>query len=438
MIGADMLLQMFGLGLFLLATLALGVWVGVAILATAVLGLALFTAAPPEKVLSTAIWGATANWPLTALPMFIWMGEILFRTRLAESMFRALTPWFQSVPGGLLHINVASSALFAAVSGSSAATAATIGRLTLPELARRGYDQRAAMGSLAASGTLGMLIPPSIVLIVYGVAAEVSIARLFMAGVIPGVLLATLFSGYIVVVARLGALKSPLGPEDAVATWADRFRSLVDLTPILMLIALVIGSIYSGLATPTEAAAVGVVGALAIAGWSGTLNGATLRQSLISAVVTSTMIMFILAAAATLSIMLGLARIPPALAGLVTRAEMSGPELIVILTLGFIVLGCFLDGISIVLLTTALILPAATAVGIDPIWFGIYLVVVVEMSQITPPVGFNLFVVQGLTGADMLQVARASLPYFVVMVAFVALILVFPEIVTFLPNTMLN
>jgi len=420
----------------LLATLALGVWVSLSIFLTACLGLALYTPAPVVKVVTTTVWGALANWSLTALPLFIWMGEILYRTRLAEGLFRALAPCVGRLYGGLLHVNVAGGALFAAVSGSSAATAATVGRLSIPELTRRGYDRRSAMGSLAASGTLGMLIPPSIVMIVYGVAAEVSIARLFIAGILPGIALAALFSAYIMLEDRLRPVaqrrREPRVP------WREALRSLGGLAPVLFLMLLVIGSIYSGIATPTEAAAVGVVGALIIAACSRTLSLGRFLESLAAAARSSTMIIFIIAGASVLATMMGLSGMPAKLAAGIVAVRMSPAELIAILTLAFILLGCFLDGISIVLLSTALIMPAVSAAGIDPVWFGVYLVVVVEMSQITPPVGFNLFVVQGLTGEDILTVAKAALPYFFVMVLFVAILMLFPSLATFLPRQMLG
>lgn len=422
--------------LILIAALACGIWVALAIFLTSFLGLVMYTPAPVEKVVATTIWGALANWSLTALPLFIWMGEILYRTKLAEGLFRALAPCVGRLYGGLLHVNVVGGTLFAAVSGSSAATAATVGRLSIPELISRGYDRRSAMGSLAASGTLGMLIPPSIVMIVYGVAAEVSIARLFIAGILPGLLLAVLFSAYLMLEDRMRP--AALRRNEPKVPLPQALRSLAGLAPVLFLMTFVIGSIYTGIATPTEAAAVGVIGALLISLWSRTLNRVAFLESLAAAVKSSTMIIFITAGASVLSVMMGLSGMPAKMAASIAESQISPVTLIVILTLAFIVLGCFLDGISIVLLSTALIMPAVLAAGIDPIWFGVYLVLVVEMSQITPPVGFNLFVVQGLTGDHILTVARAALPYFIVMVLFIAVLMLFPAIATFLPKHMLG
>lgn len=432
----DLTLSFAVLIVVLIAALASGVWVALAILLTACLGLAVYTPAPVEKVIITTIWGSLANWSLTALPMFIWMGEILYRTRLAEGLFRALAPLVGRLPGGLLHVNVIGGTLFAAVSGSSAATAATVGRLTIPELIRRGYDRKSAMGSLAASGTLGMLIPPSIVMIVYGVSAEVSIARLFIAGIIPGLVLAGLFALYIIVEDLLRpAAERRVEPR---VPFRVAMRDLMGLAPVLFLMLLVIGSIYVGIATPTEAAAIGVIGALIISATSRTLTLKAFLDSLSTAAKTSTMIIFIVGAASVLATMMGLSGMPLKLAGAVKDSQMSAVALIGVLTVAFILLGCFLDGISIVLLSTAMIMPAVLAAGINPIWFGIYLVIVVEMSQITPPIGFNLFVVQGLTGDDIMTVAKAAFPYFMVMLAFIGILLVFPSLATFLPNRMLG
>ncbi|WP_420821242.1 TRAP transporter large permease [Ramlibacter rhizophilus] len=417
--------------LFLL--LALGVWIGPALLAVGIVGMYL-SDAPAGAILATTSWSSSASWTMTALPLFIWMGEILFRTRLSDDMFAGLAPWVERLPGRLLHANVLGCGIFAAVSGSSAATAATIGRISLPELKSRGYPESLAIGSLAGSGTLGLLIPPSIIMIVYGVAAQVSVARLFIAGVVPGLLLMLLFSGYLVVWSLLnrGAIpvsshRQPLG---------ERLRATFRLLPVVLLIVAVIGSIYAGFTTATEAAAVGVVGALVIAAAGGSLNRATLMASLLGAVRTSTMIFFILLGAAFLTSAMSFTGLPAELAKWIGQAGLSTASLLIALTVLFIVLGCFLDGISIVLLTTSVILPAVQAAGLDLIWFGIFIVLVVEMAQITPPVGFNLFVVQGLTGRDIFTVAKASLPFFLLMVVATALISLFPELVLSLPRAM--
>jgi C4-dicarboxylate transporter DctM subunit len=417
--------------LFLL--LALGVWIGPALLAVGVLGM-FFADAPAGSILATTSWASSASWTMTALPLFIWMGEILFRTRLSDDMFAGLAPWVEPLPGRLLHANVLGCGIFAAVSGSSAATAATIGRISLPELKSRGYPESISIGSLAGSGTLGLLIPPSIIMIVYGVAAQVSVARLFIAGVLPGLLLMALFSGYVMLWAA--ANKGAIPAVTTRMPLAEKLRATWRLAPVVLLIAAVIGSIYAGFATATEAAALGVVGALLIALFSRTLNRITLIDSLLGAVRTSTMIFLILLGAAFLTSAMSFTGLPAELAKWIAGEKLPAWALITALTVLFIVLGCFLDGISIVLLTTSVILPAVQAAGIDLLWFGIFIVLVVEMAQITPPVGFNLFVVQSLTGRDIFTVAKASFPFFLIMVLATAIVTAFPEIVLSLPRAM--
>jgi tripartite ATP-independent transporter DctM subunit len=360
------------------------------------------------------------------------MGEILFRTRLSQDMFGGLAPWLTRLPGRLMHVNILGCAVFAAVSGSSAATAMTIGKMSVPELSKRGYDEKQILGSLAGSATLGLLIPPSIILIVYGVAAEESIIRLFIAGIIPGILLAGMFMGYVAVWSMMNPTKVPAMSE-RYTLW-QRVVASRRLLPVILLIGFVIGSIYAGLATATEAACLGVVGALALSALSRTLNWSTFVDSLIGATKTSCMICFILAGAAFLSTAMGFTGIPRGLAEWIRDMQLSPYALLAALTLFFIVLGCFLDGISVVVLTVAVILPMIEAAGIDKLWFGIYVVLVVEMSQITPPVGFNLFVIQGLTGRNILYVAKAALPFFLLMCAAVVLLIAFPDLVTWLPE----
>lgn len=418
----------------MLLLLASGLWVALSLLTVGLGAMALFTNAPMGLVLATTTWGSSNSWALAALPLFIWMGEILFRSRLSEDMFSGLSPWLGRLPGRLLHVNILGCGLFAAVSGSSAATAATIGRMSVPELSRRGYDTRMSIGTLAGSSTLGLLIPPSIILIVYGVAIEESIARLFVAGVLPGLMLIALFMGYVII----WALVHPAGVPamERAAGWREALIASRRLIPVLLLVAGVIGSIYAGLASPTDAAAVGVLLSLVLSALSGTLTWRTFREGLMGATRTSCMIAFILTGAAFLSVAMGFTGLPRALAEQITRMDLSPYGLIAMLTLFFVVLGCFLDGISVVVLTTAVILPMVEAAGIDRIWFGIYIVLVVEMSQITPPIGFNLFVIQALTGRDILWVARSALPFFLLLVVAVILVTAFPEIVTFLPSRM--
>ena len=414
--------------------LASGVWIGLTLSGVAWIGMQLFSARPAGDAMAVTIWGSASSWTLTALPLFIWMGEILFRTRLSQDMFRGLAPWVQSLPGRLLHTNVVGCAIFAAVSGSSAATCATIGKMTLPELTRRGYPDHMVVGTLAGASTLGLLIPPSIIMIVYGVTAEVSISQLFIAGVLPGVLLAGLFSGYIMLWALRHPEQVPQAQERL--TLAQKLSESRALIPVVLLIAAVLGSIYTGLATATEAAAVGVVGSLVLSAAQGSLTWTSFRDALMGATRLYCMIALILAGAAFLTLAMGYIGLPRHLAEWIASLGLSRGQLIMALAVFYIVLGCFLDGISMVVLTMGVIMPTVQAAGIDPIWFGIFVVVVVEMAQITPPVGFNLFVLQGMTGRHLPWIARVALPMFALMCLAVALLYFFPAIVTWLPQQM--
>lgn len=421
----------------LLVLLAAGLWVAFALITCALAALFFFSSVPVGDSLATAFYSASVSWELAALPMFIWMGEVLFRSRLSEQMFTGIAPWVGRIPGRLLHTNIIGCGIFAAISGSSAATAATIGKMSVPELTRRGYDRKQILGTLAGSATLGLLIPPSIILIVYGVATEQSIARLFVAGILPGLLLMALFAGYVGIWSMLFPEGVPAEKTEALPL-AEKLRRSRPLIPVVLLIVGVIGSIYGGLASPTESAAVGVALAHLLCWRGGSLTRETFVQALMGTVKTSTMIAFILMGAHFLTVSMGFTGIPRELAAWISTLSLSPYLLLVALTVFFILLGCFLDGISVVVLTTSVILPMVQAAGIDPLWFGIYLVIVVEMSQITPPVGFNLFVIQGLTGENIFRVAQAALPYFLLLLAGVVLITVFPEIVTFLPGQMGN
>ncbi len=418
----------------LFAILASGVWIGLTLSGVAWIAMQLFSARPAGDAMAVTIWGSSSSWTLTALPLFVWMGEILFRTRLSSDMFRGLAPWMQALPGRLLHVNVAGCAIFAAVSGSSAATCATIGKMSLPELARRGYPEGIAIGSLAGAGTLGLLIPPSIIMIVYGVSAEVSIAQLFIAGVLPGLLLAALFSGYLMVWALRNPQRVPA--PDAALPLRAKLRESRHLIPVMLLIAAVLGSIYAGIATATEAAAIGVLGALVISAAQGSLSWQTFKDSLLGGTRLYCMIGLILAGAAFLTLAMGYIGLPRHLAEWIASLQLSRFELLLALMLFYVLLGCFLDGISMVVLTMGVILPTIQKAGIDPLWFGIFVVMVVEMAQITPPVGFNLFVLQGMTGKSIGWVAQRTLPFFLLMVVAVALIYLFPQIVTALPQQM--
>jgi tripartite ATP-independent transporter DctM subunit len=416
------------------AFLGAGVWIGIAILGVAWLAMELFTDRVAGDSLALTVWGSLSSWTLTALPLFIWMGEILLKTRLSEGLFRGLAPWLQQLPGRLLHTNIIGCTIFAAVSGSSAATCATIGKITLPELSRRGYPERVALGSLAGAGTLGLLIPPSIIMIVYGVAADVSIGKLFIAGVIPGMLLAGLFMGYTMLWSLRNAAAIPAA--DLRFSFVDKLRESRHLIPVVALIGAVLGSIYAGVATATEAASLGVLGALVLAAAQRTLSWATFRDSLMGATRLYCMIALILASSSFLALSMGFIGLPRHLAETISGLGLPPLALIMLLMVFFIILGCFLDGISMVVLTMAVLLPTLQAAGIDLLWFGIFIVIVVEMAQITPPVGFNLFVLQGMTGKQINTIAVAAFPYFVMMALAVLLIFFFPQLVTWLPSQM--
>lgn len=414
-----------------------GVWIAFALLGTGWIALTFFGSFEPGPILASDFWGASYGWDLTALPMFVWMGEILFRSGLADNMFRALAPWLNRLPGRLLHSNIIGSGLFAAVCGSSAATCATVGKMTLPELERRGYDGNLAIGTLASASTLGLLIPPSIMMIVYGVVTEQSISRLFIAGILPGLLLLGLFMTYLIGWSLLvGARQGRAGQAESRMPMLSKIRNSAQLIPLLVLIGGILGSIYGGLASPTEAAAVGVVLSMLIARGNGHFNKTIFLDSLFAALRTACMIAFIIAGASFLSSALSFTQLPMQLANAITEMGLSPTMLLVVLTLFLLVLGCFLDGISLILLVTSIIMPLIEGAGIDLIWFGIYLVIVVEMSQITPPVGFNLFVIQGLTGKDIITITRATLPFFLLMILAVVLLHLFPEIVLYLPQAM--
>jgi C4-dicarboxylate transporter, DctM subunit len=418
----------------LFAILGSGVWIGLALAGVAWIGMELFSSRSAGDAMAVTIWGTASSWTLTALPLFVWMGEILFRTRLSEDMFKGLAPWLERVPGRLLHTNIIGCTIFAAVSGSSAATCATIGKMTLPELKQRGYPEAITIGSLAGAGTLGLLIPPSIIMIVYGVTANVSIAKLFIAGVIPGILLALLFSGYIVGWALAHPDQVPAAVERT--SLRQKVYASRHLIPVVLLIALVLGSIYTGVATATEAAAFGVVGSLIVSAAQRTLAWTTFRDSILGATRLYCMIALILSGAAFLTLAMGYIGLPRELAEWIASLHLSPFALIIALALFYIVLGCFLDGISMVVLTMGVILPTVEKAGIDLLWFGIFIVLVVEMAQITPPVGFNLFVLQGMTHKQITWIARQALPMFYLICVAVLLIWYFPDLVTLLPRHM--
>ena len=400
------------------------------------IGMMLFTSRPVGDAMATTIWGTSSSWTLTALPLFVWMGEILFRTKLSENLFKGLSPWMQKLPGGLIHVNVVGCALFAAISGSSAATVATVGKMSIPELRKRNYPEKILLGSLAGSGTLGLLIPPSIILIIYGVAVQESIAKLFIAGIIPGIMIALIFMSYVIIWSLINKKTMPKIIEEY--SFFEKIKRSKQLLPVIILILAVIGSIYTGIATATEAASLGVVGALILSYFQKSLTLKTFKSSLLGATKTSCMIAFILAGSTFLSLAMGFTGLPRNLALWIQNMELSPYVLIFVLMIFYIILGMFLDGISAVVLTMAIIEPMIRQAGFDMIWFGIFLVIVVEMAQITPPVGFNLFVLQGMAKKDMGYIARSAFPLFLLMVLAVILVVIFPEIALWMPEQMIK
>ena len=432
---AEILLTIFFISV-LLFFLGSGVWVALSMIGVSAIGMMLFTSRPVGDAMATTIWGTASSWTLTALPLFVWMGEILFRTKLSENLFKGLSPWMQKLPGGLIHVNVVGCALFAAISGSSAATVATVGKMSIPELRKRNYPEKILLGSLAGSGTLGLLIPPSIILIIYGVAVQESIAKLFIAGIIPGIMIALIFMSYVIIWSLINKKKMPKIIENY--SFFEKIKRSKQLLPVIVLISCVIGSIYTGIATATEAASLGVVGALILSYFQKSLNLETFKTSLLGATKTSCMIAFILAGSTFLSLAMGFTGLPRNLAIWIQSMDLSPYVLILVLMIFYIILGMFLDGISAVVLTMAIIEPMIRQAGFDMIWFGIFLVIVVEMAQITPPVGFNLFVLQGMANKDMGYIARSAFPLFLLMVLAVVLVVAFPEIALWMPEKMVK
>lgn len=425
-VGTILLVAMF-------AVLTVGAWIGIGLAITGWIGMAFFTNSSPGLNLSTAIWQSVASWELAALPLFVWMGEILFRTNLSAQMFTGLAPWLTRIPGRLLHVNVFAGGIFGSVSGSSAATAVTVGKMTVPELKRRGYPDHMSLGSLAGSGTLGILIPPSIIMVVYAVAADVSIIQIFLAGFIPGLLVMALFSGYIIVWSLMNPDQIP-ADDFGKMSFKEKLIASKELIPCMLLIIMVIGVIVAGYATATEAAAFGVVGSILLAWVGKSLTWENFRESLLGATRLSAMIVFILAGAAYLTLAMGFTGIPRALAEYVAWLNPSKYQLVAVLTVMYVILGTALDGVSMIVLTTTIVLPMIQKVGIDPVWFGIFIVLLVEIAEVTPPVGFVLFVLQSMSGRDSWFVAYASLPFFLMLVVAIIIITAFPDIVTILPR----
>ena len=421
------------------------IWIGVSLILTAIVAMLIYNHnLPPiisiyDKIgdlLASSMYDSLNSWSLAALPMFILMGEILYKSSISTKLLNGLMPWLSFIPGKLLHVNVAACSLFAAVSGSSAATTATVGKITLDELKKRGYSKSLAIGSLAGSGTLGFLIPPSLIMIIYGVLSDVSIGKLFMAGILPGLLLATLYSVYIMIVAKMD--KSVVPIEEEKYSSKDFLNSFSELFPVLALITLVLGSIYAGLATPTEAASLGVLGAIILAVYFKSFSFDIFKNALLNTIKTSVMISFIIVGAGFLSQVIGFLGIATAVSEYIGTLGLSPMMLILIIGIMYILLGMILDGISIVVMTLPIVLPIIVMAGFDPLWFGIFLVFMVELSQITPPVGFSLFVIQGISGEKIEYILKATLPFFILMILAVVIITYFPQIVQFLPNYMIK
>ncbi len=431
----EVYLTIFFIGV-LLFFLGSGIWVGISMIGVSTIGMIMFTSRPVGDAMATTMWSMASSWSLTALPLFVWMGEILFRTKLSENLFKGLSPWLSKLPGGLIHVNILGCAIFAAISGSSAATVATVGKMSIPELRKRNYPERFLLGTLAGSGTLGLLIPPSIILIIYGVTVEESIAKLFIAGIIPGIGLALLFMIYVVGWSLKNKKIMPVISEDF--SFIDKVKQSGQLLPVILLIFAVIGSIYAGIATATEAASLGVLGALVLSFFQKSLTKESFSKSLLGATKTSCMIAFILAGSSFLTLAMAFTGLPKNLAVFIDTLQLSPYMLLLVLTIFYIILGMFLDGISAVVLTMAIIEPMIRQAGFDMIWFGIYLVIVVEMAQITPPVGFNLFVLQGMAKRDMGFIARSAFPLFLLMILAVIIIITFPQLALWLPEQMIQ
>jgi C4-dicarboxylate transporter DctM subunit len=433
-------LLLFAVLLFLLLC---GVWIGFTLFSVGVVGMLLYQTNLPASIsiwdkigglMATSVWNSLNSWSITALPLFILMGEILFRTSISTRLLNGLVPWLSRIPGRLLHVNIVACSLFAAVSGSSAATTATVGKITLDELSRRGYNRSLAIGSLAGAGTLGFLIPPSLIMIIYGVLSDTSIGKLFASGILPGLLLATLYSTYIIIRAKI---EPGIVPDSAETyTLKQKLAALKELVPVVLLVVAVLGGIYLGVTTPTEAAAIGVIGALVLAAGYRNLSWENVREALLNAVRTTCMICFIIAGAAFLSQVVAFVGVARGLSEYIVNMQVSPYVLLMVLGVMYLILGMILDGISIVVMTLPIVLPIVLAAGFDPIWFGVYLVIMVELSQITPPVGFSLFVIQGISQEPVSAIIKATIPFFLLMILAVVMIAIWPDIVMYLPNQM--
>jgi len=421
----------------LFVLLGAGVWIAFALLGVGMAAMALYSSAPLGLVMATTVWGNSNSWALAALPLFIWMGEILFRSKLSDDMFAGLSPWMNRLPGRLLHVNIFGCGIFAAVSGSSAATAATIGKLSIPELSRRGYPERMIIGTLAGSATLGLLIPPSIILIVYGVATEQSIARLFIAGVLPGILLVALFVGYVAIWSLLNRKNLP--DERFDFSLREKLHHSRRLLPVVLLIGGVIGSIYAGVATPTESAGLGVVAALGLAAVRRRISWRMLADTCEGTMRTTAMIMAILIAAYIVNFVITTIGLSGKVTTLITSLGLSPTTTMIIIVLFYLVLGMFMESLSMMVATVPVITPVVITLGFNPVWFGVLMMLLIETALITPPVGFNLFVVQGVRPRGQIyDVIIGASPFVITLMLMIALLLAYPQVALWLPHTMAN
>ncbi len=417
----------------LLVLMALSIPVGV-ILFVLGIGVDLFYSPfPLIRGLGQVVWSATNSSLLIAIPFFVLLGEVLVRAGIAERTYRALDMWFSWLPGGLIHANIGTATMFSATSGSSVATAATVATVAMPQAERLGYDPRLFSGAIAAGGTLGIMIPPSINLIVYGFLTETSIPKLFLAGLVPGLLLAL---GFMAVSALLCLARPQLGGgAGAAVTWRERLIHLKDLVPIIALFAVVIGSIYLGWATPTESAAIGVAMAMAIAAGQGGLSLAALREALLGTIRVTAMIMFVIIGAYFLNYTLASAGLGQALRDLLEGLDLGATGTLLAVVLLYIVLGFFIETLSLMVATIPIVVPIVVGLDYDPVWFGILLILLIEMALITPPVGLNLYVVHGTRRSGSLtQVMVGAVPYVATMLVMAALLIAFPQIALWLPG----
>ncbi len=422
--------------LCVLGLLMIGLHVAAVMVVTALIGVVWGIGPMMLNSVGNLMWGKMNSFVLTAIPLYILMGEILVKSQIAERMYRSLTDWVQWLPGKLLHSNIAASTMFSAISGSSVATAATISTVALPTFREQRYDERWVAGSIASGATLGILIPPSINFIIYGAITDTSIGDLFLAGIIPGLMLALSF--FVIIAISAAIWPAITGSAQGVTIdRAGRWSRLIDLIGPSVIFVTIIGSIYGGWATPTEAAAVGVVASLGLAAYYGKLNFTMLHDSLLATVRITAMILLVLVGAFFLNFSMGVLGIPDQVAGFITSLEVQPITLILYLVLLYLILGCFLDALAMMITTIPVLFPVVVAIGYDPVWFGVFLVIMCELALLTPPVGMNLYIVQGVRNrGSIVEVIQGVLPFFVGILSLVVLITVWPEIVTWLPNSL--